>query len=139
MSESKNEAVSAAEAEAPAAPPEPEEPAEDPNEVVRFLTHLSPTYAEAAKALVAAGVETVADLAGLEYRDLGSYSLPQDIRDKLGRVLDKLRVNGTVFISGLNPATTEAEIAEYFGQIGIVKKMKQKRGCESWEAGKGAL
>jgi hypothetical protein len=49
MSESKNEAVSAAEAEAPAAPPEPEEPAEDPNEVVRFLTHLSPTYAEAAK------------------------------------------------------------------------------------------
>lgn len=48
-------------------------------------------------------------------------------------------MNGTVFISGLNPATTEAEIAEYFGQIGIVKKMKQKRGCESWEAGKGAL
>lgn len=32
-------------------------------------------------------METVADLAGLEYRDLGSYGLPQDIRDKLGRVV----------------------------------------------------
>jgi hypothetical protein len=40
---------------------------------------------------VAAGVETVADLAGLEYRDLGSYSLPQDIRDKLGRVVSDQR------------------------------------------------
>lgn len=35
---------------APASEPSaPAEPAEDPNEVVRFLTHLSPTYAEPAK------------------------------------------------------------------------------------------
>lgn len=44
MSESDGAAAPAS--EPPAAPKEPEE---DPSEVVRFLTHLSPTYAEPAK------------------------------------------------------------------------------------------
>jgi RNA recognition motif-containing protein len=37
-------------------------------------------------------------------------------------------VNGTVFIAGLAPETTEDQIIQYFGQIGIVKRQKQKRG-----------
>lgn len=36
---------------------------------------------------MAGGVETVADLAGLDYQDLGRYDLPREVRDKLGRVV----------------------------------------------------
>lgn len=75
---------------APASEPSaPAEPAEDPSEVIRFLTHLSPTYAEPAKTLVAGGVETVADLAGLDYQDLSKYDISREIRDKLGRVVSE--------------------------------------------------
>ena len=37
-------------------------------------------------------------------------------------------MNGTVFIAGLAPGTTEDQITDYFGQIGIIKRQKQKRG-----------
>jgi hypothetical protein len=49
---------------------------------VFFLTIFS-----CVQALVAGGVETVADLAGLDYQDLGKYDLPREVRDKLGRVV----------------------------------------------------
>lgn len=42
--------------------------------------------------------------------------------------IQQLKINGTVFIAGLSPETTEAQIVEYFAQIGIVKRQKQKRG-----------
>lgn len=32
-------------------------------------------------------METVADLAGLDYQDLGKYDLSREVRDKLGRVV----------------------------------------------------
>lgn len=32
-------------------------------------------------------METVADLVGLDYQDLGRYDMPREIRDKLGRVV----------------------------------------------------
>ena len=46
------------------------------------------------QALVAGGVETVADLAGLDYQDLGKYDLPRDVRDKLGRVVSVMGMEG---------------------------------------------
>lgn len=42
--------------------------------------------------------------------------------------IEQLKVNGTVYIAGLAPDTTEDQIIQYFGQIGIVKRQKQKRG-----------
>jgi RNA recognition motif-containing protein len=40
----------------------------------------------------------------------------------------KLKVNGTIFIRGFKPETTDTELQEYFGQLGIIKRQKQKRG-----------
>jgi len=42
-----------------------------------------------AQTLVAGGVETVADLAGLDYQDLSKYDISREIRDKLGRVVSE--------------------------------------------------
>eukprot|EP00890_Picochlorum_soloecismus_P004717 jgi/Picsp_1/5246/NSC_02608-R1_rna-binding protein cabeza len=36
--------------------------------------------------------------------------------------------NDEVFISGLPLDTTEQDIAEYFGQIGVIKQDKKRRG-----------
>lgn len=33
-----------------------------------------------------------------------------------------------MYISGLSPETNETQLQEYFGQLGIVKRVKQKRG-----------
>jgi len=43
---------------------------------------------------VAGGVETVADLARLDYQDLGRYDLPREVRDKLGRVVSVIGKEG---------------------------------------------
>lgn len=43
--------------------------------------------------------------------------------------------NDEVFISGLPPDTTEQDIAEYFGQIGVIKQVsvQERRQRKAWE------
>lgn len=45
------------------------------------------TLSNSSQTLVASGVETVADLAALELRDLGQYGLDRDAASKLGRAV----------------------------------------------------
>jgi RNA recognition motif-containing protein len=42
--------------------------------------------------------------------------------------VEKLKENATVYISGLTADTDENQLQEYFGQLGVVKRQKQKRG-----------
>lgn len=40
--------------------------------------------------------------------------------------------NDTIFVSGLSEETTEEQIAEFFGQIGIIKTDKKKNCPKIW-------